>query len=180
MLPLRVGIGHDTHCLTDGVALILGGVRIPCSYALQGHSDADVLLHAVTDAILGAAGMGDIGENYPDSDPENENRDSAEILAEAYYYVQKSGWKIINLDCIVFAEVPKLGHHKLDIKLRIAEILNLSSDQVNVKAKTGEKVGHIGRCEAIGAQCVALLTHPVETRPKLMEMAQAETHELEN
>ena len=180
MLPIRVGIGHDTHCLTEGVALLLGGIRIPCDYSLKGHSDADVLLHAVSDAILGAAGMGDIGELYPDTDPANKDRDSAEILVEVYRMVQKSGWKIINLDCVIFAQNPKFGHHKLDIKLRIAEILSLSSDQVNVKAKTGEKVGHIGRCEAIAAQCVALLTHPVEIRPKILEMAQSESLKNEN
>ncbi|MDR1959177.1 MAG: 2-C-methyl-D-erythritol 2,4-cyclodiphosphate synthase [Planctomycetaceae bacterium] len=175
MLPIRIGIGHDTHRLTEGVAMLLGGVRIPCEFSLAGHSDADVLLHAVTDALLGAASLGDIGELYPDTVPENKERDSAEILTEVYRLVRKSGWIIVNLDCIIFAQNPKFGHHKLDIKLRIAEILDLASEQVNIKAKTGEKVGHIGRCEAVAAQCVALLTHPTEFRPRLLEMiAQAD------
>jgi len=173
MLPLRVGIGHDTHRLAEGVAILLGGVRIPCDYALVGYSDADVLLHAITDAILGAAGLGDIGELFPDNDPVNKERDSAEILMEAFRLVKKSGWKIVNLDCIIFAETPKFGHYKLDIRFRIAELLEMNSNHVNVKAKTGEKVGYIGRGEAISAQCVALLSHPSESRPKLLEMSQS-------
>ncbi|MCL2348048.1 MAG: 2-C-methyl-D-erythritol 2,4-cyclodiphosphate synthase [Planctomycetaceae bacterium] len=175
MLTFRVGIGHDTHRLQNGSAILLGGIRIPCDFSLVGHSDADVLLHAVTDALLGAACLGDIGEIFPDDDSVNLGRDSAEMLAEALLLVKKAGWKVVNLDCIVFAEMPKLGHHKLDIRLRIAELLEINSVCVNVKAKTGEKIGTIGRSEAIAAQCVILLNQPHETKPKLLEMAQSET-----
>src|SRR5262249_24749929 len=120
-------------------------------------SDADVLLHAITDALLGAAALGDIGELFPDTDPLNKNRDSAEMLRQAEARVVAAGFKIENLDCIVFAERPKLGPHKHAIRGRIAEILSLQSTQVGIKAKTGEGVGEIGREEIIAAECVALL-----------------------
>jgi len=143
-LAARVGIGHDTHRLAPGGPLRLGGVEIPHGYASVGHSDADVLLHAVTDALLGAAALGDIGEMFPDTDPANRGRDSAEMLALAASRVTSAGYRIANLDCIVFAQQPKLSPHK-DV------------GQVGVKAKTGECVGPIGREEAISAECVVLL-----------------------
>jgi 2-C-methyl-D-erythritol 2,4-cyclodiphosphate synthase len=122
-----------------------------------GHSDADVLLHAITDALLGAAAMGDIGEMFPDSDPANRGRDSAEMLRQAAGRVRQQGWAILNIDCIVFAQQPKLSPYKQAIRERIAEILALSPDQVGVKAKTGEGIGPVGQEEIIQAQCVALL-----------------------
>jgi 2-C-methyl-D-erythritol 2,4-cyclodiphosphate synthase len=137
--------------------LRLGGVAIPWDRQLVGHSDADVLLHAITDALLGAAGLGDIGEFYPDTDPANRGRDSAQMLAGAYAAVQKAGYSVVNLDCIVLAQEPKLLPHKEAIRQRIAAILSLQSDQVGLKAKTGELVGPVGRMEAIEAECVALV-----------------------
>jgi 2-C-methyl-D-erythritol 2,4-cyclodiphosphate synthase len=153
----RVGIGHDTHRTQSGGSLRLGGIEVPSDFGLVGHSDADVLLHAVTDALLGAAALGDIGELFPNTDEENCDRDSAEMLKLAYQQVLKAGYEIVNLDCIVFAERPKLSTHKLAIQRRIAEILKVETNQVGVKAKTGEGVGPVGREEAVMAQCVALL-----------------------
>ncbi len=154
---MRVGIGHDTHRLGQGGPLRLGGIEIPHDRHLVGHSDADVLLHAITDAILGAAALGDIGELFPDTDPVNRGRDSADMLRRAHEAVRNLGLAIGNLDCIVFAERPKLSPYKAAIATRIAEILQLTPGQVGVKAKTGEGVGEVGREEAMMAQCIALL-----------------------
>ena len=154
---MRVGIGHDTHRLDPGGPLRLGGIDIPHDAHAVGHSDADVLLHAVTDALLGAAALGDIGELFPDTDPVNRGRDSAEMLRLAYSRVNLAGFRLINLDCIVFTQRPKLGPHKAAIRGKIAKILDLPLDAVGVKAKTGELVGIVGRGEAIQAECVALL-----------------------
>ena len=154
---LRVGIGHDTHRLVPGGPLRLGGVDIAFDQQLEGHSDADVLLHAVTDALLGASGLGDIGEMFPDTDPANEGRDSAELLAAAAARIRQAGWEIINLDCIIFAQKPKITPHKQPMRSRLAEVLSIQPDQVGIKAKTGEAVGPVGRGEAIMTQCVALL-----------------------
>ena len=156
-LGFRIGIGHDTHRLEPGGPLRIGGVDIPFSSQLAGHSDADVLLHAVTDALLGAASLGDIGELFPNTSVENKNRDSAEFVAAAVNQIREQGFVIANLDCIVFAEKPKLSQHKQTITIRIAELLNIKPDQVNVKAKTGEAVGPVGRGEAIMAECVVLI-----------------------
>ncbi len=155
---LRIGIGHDTHRLKPGGPLRLGGLDIDHSHSLEGHSDADVLLHAITDAILGAAGLGDIGELFPDNLIANKNRDSAEMLSTAWQRATANGFSIVNLDCIVFAQQPKLSPHKERLGQRIAEILNLEPMQVNVKAKTGEGVGAVGQNEVMMAQCVILLT----------------------
>jgi 2-C-methyl-D-erythritol 2,4-cyclodiphosphate synthase len=154
---MRVGIGHDTHRLGPGGPLRLGGIDIPHDRQAIGHSDADVLLHAITDALLGAAALGDIGELFPDTDPANRGRDSADMLSQAAAKCRAVGYEIVNLDCIVFAERPKLGLHKSAVQQRIAEVLGLSPNQIGVKAKTGEGLGEIGREEAIAAQCVALL-----------------------
>jgi 2-C-methyl-D-erythritol 2,4-cyclodiphosphate synthase len=154
---MRVGIGHDTHRLAAGGPLRLGGIDIPHDRHAVGHSDADVLLHAITDALLGAAALGDIGELFPDTDEANRGRDSADMLQRAAARVQAAGYAIVNLDCIVFAQRPKLSAHKDAIRRRIAEILGLSANAVGVKAKTGEGVGEVGREETIMAQCVALL-----------------------
>jgi 2-C-methyl-D-erythritol 2,4-cyclodiphosphate synthase len=156
-LVYRVGIGHDTHRTQSSGSLRLGGIDVPADYGLVGHSDADVLLHAITDALLGAAALGDIGEMFPNTDEANRDRDSADMLKLAYGQVQKVGYEIVNLDCIVFAERPKLSTQKTAIQQRIAEILKVRTNQVGVKAKTGEGVGPVGREEAVMAQCVALL-----------------------
>lgn len=138
--------------------MLLGGVAIPFDRHLDGHSDADVLLHAITDSLLGAAAMGDIGELFPDTDPANRGRDSSDMLRRAYREViDRTGMKVVNLDCIVFAQQPKLTPFKPQIRQRIAEILELNIDQVSVKAKTGERVGPVGREEAIMAECVVLM-----------------------
>jgi 2-C-methyl-D-erythritol 2,4-cyclodiphosphate synthase len=154
---MRVGIGHDTHRLSSGGPLRLGGIDVPHDRQAVGHSDADVLLHAITDALLGAAALGDIGELFPDTDERNRGRDSADMLKLAAAKVRAAGYKIANLDCIVMAQRPKLSPYKDTIRQRIATILDLAPDQVGVKAKTGEGVGAIGREELIMAQCVALL-----------------------
>lgn len=153
----RIGIGHDTHRLEPGSSLRLGGIDIPHDRRAVGHSDADVLLHAITDALLGAAALGDIGEMFPDTDPAHRGRDSAEMLQAAHARVREAGYRILNLDCIVFAQRPKVLPHREAIRRRVADILGLAPDAVGVKAKTGEHVGPVGREEAIEAQCVALL-----------------------
>lgn len=153
----RVGIGHDTHRLGSGGPLVLGGLQLDHDRHAIGHSDADVLLHSITDAILGAASLGDIGELFPDTAAANKGKDSAEMLQAAVAQVQRAGYKIVNLDCIVFAQRPKLSPHKMAIRDRIAQILDINAELVGVKAKTGESVGPIGREEAISAQCVVLL-----------------------
>jgi 2-C-methyl-D-erythritol 2,4-cyclodiphosphate synthase len=156
-LAVRIGIGHDTHRLQPGGPLRLGGVDVPFDRQAVGHSDADVLLHALTDALLGAAALGDIGELFPDTDPANRGRDSAEMLAVAYARVQAAGFRVVNVDSIVFAQLPKLSPYKEAIRQRIAEILQLSPDQIGIKAKTGEHVGPVGRLEALMAECIVLV-----------------------
>ena len=139
------------------MSLRLGGVDIPHDRESIGHSDAAVLLHAVIDALLGAAALGDIGQMFPDTDPENRSRDSAEMLVAALDSVVAMGWKIVNIDCIVFAQRPKLLPHRQVIRQRVADILDIEVERVGLQAKTGEGIGAIGREEAIAAQCVALL-----------------------
>jgi len=157
-LPLfRVGIGHDTHRLAAGGPLRLGGIDIPHDQHAVGHSDADVLLHAVTDALLGAAALGDIGELFPDTDEANRGRDSGQMLQAAVGHVVATGWTIENLDCIVFAELPKLTPYKLTIRRRIGELIGIDAESVGLKAKTAEGLDAVGRREAIAAQCVALI-----------------------
>ncbi len=156
-MSFRVGSGHDTHRLAEGLPLILGGVRIPHEKGLVGHSDADAVLHAVTDALLGAAGLGDIGDAYPDTDPQWAGADSRLFLAETLTNLNQGGWRVVNLDVTIFAQEPKLGPVKAAIRASLAELLGLPTDAVNVKAKTGEKVGHIGRGEAIGCHAVLLI-----------------------
>lgn len=154
---MRVGLGHDTHRLVEGRPLILGGVTVEHDKGLYGHSDADVVLHAVTDALLGAAGLGDIGDAYPDTDPAWKDADSQIFLSETLQNLNQRGWKPVNLDVIIFAQEPKLGPIKAEIRQSLATQLGLSPDLVNVKAKTGEKVGPIGRGEAISCQAIVLL-----------------------
>lgn len=155
---MRIGLGEDTHRLTAGGPLRLGGIDIPHDQQAVGHSDADVLLHAVTDALLGAAGEPDIGQLFPNTDEANRGRDSAEMLKLAYAQVQDAGYQLVNLDCVVAAQLPKLSPHKQQIRERIAKVLSVSLDQINVKAKTGESVGPVGEQLVIEARCVALLS----------------------
>ena len=154
---MRVGIGHDTHRLEEGRSLLLGGVRVEHGRGLVGHSDADVVLHAVTDALLGAAGLGDIGDAYPDSDPAYRGADSSFFLRETLGRLNRAGWRVVNVDVIVFAQEPKLGPVKDRIRRNLAGLLGLDAGAVNVKAKTGEGVGVIGRGEAIGCHAAALI-----------------------
>ena len=154
---MRIGSGHDTHRLAAGGPLRLGGLELPHDRHLVGHSDADVLLHAVTDALLGAAGFDDIGQWFPDDDPAHRGRDSAEMLAEVARRVRADGYGIVNLDCIVFAEAPRLGVAKREMARRIAAVLEIEPERVAVKAKTGEGSGAVGRGEVMAAQCVVLL-----------------------
>ncbi len=154
---MRIGLGEDTHRLTDGGPLRLGGVDIPHDRQSVGHSDADVLLHAVTDALLGAAGLPDIGQMFPNTSEENRDRDSADMLRLANKKVTQAGYHVVNLDCVVAAQQPKLSPYKEKIEQRIAEILSLAPNQINVKAKTGEGVGPVGEQLAIEARCVVLI-----------------------
>jgi 2-C-methyl-D-erythritol 2,4-cyclodiphosphate synthase len=156
---LRIGLGHDTHRLAEGGPLRLGGIDIPHDRHLLGHSDADVLLHAITDAVLGAAALGDIGQLFPDNDPANAGRDSADMLRIAWQQVRTKGYRLVNLDCVVLAQRPQLAPHRRDIQQRLAQILEVAAEQIGIKAKTGEGVGPVGREESIGAQCVALLVN---------------------
>jgi len=153
----RIGIGHDTHRLEPGDGLWLGGLKIPHSQSAIGHSDADVLLHAMTDAILGAAALGDIGELFPDDDPENKDRSSSSMLAIASDLVRNAGWNIVNMDCVIFAQKPKILPYRENIRRHIADLLALDINQVWIKAKTGEAVGPIGEEHAIAAECIVLL-----------------------
>ncbi len=153
----RVGIGHDTHRLTTGRALILAGVRIDHALGLAGHSDADVVLHAVTDALLGAAGKGDIGEHFPDTDPAYKDADSSVLLRHVVDLVRRDGWSVVNADVIVHAQAPKLLPHKAAMKANLARLLQADESRVNLKAKTGEKVGPVGREEAMQAEAVVLI-----------------------
>jgi 2-C-methyl-D-erythritol 2,4-cyclodiphosphate synthase len=154
---MRVGIGHDTHRLVEGRPLILGGVRIDHPRGLFGHSDADVVLHAVADALLGAAALGDIGEHFPDTDPQWKGLDSGRLLNEVVATVARAGWKVGNCDVVIHAQEPKLSTHKPTIRENLAELLRVDRSVVNVKAKTGEHVGPIGRGEAIACEAIVLL-----------------------
>lgn len=153
----RVGLGHDTHRLGPGLPLVLGGVAVPHEAGCIAHSDGDVLLHAITDALLGATALGDIGEWFPDTDPQHSGADSANLLTRVVNEVHGRGWRVVNLDCTVFAQRPKLSSYKKEIALRVAELLGLTADRVCVKAKTGERVGPVGREEAIEASAVVLI-----------------------
>lgn len=154
---MRIGLGEDTHRTAPGGPLTIGGVQIPHDKHLEGHSDADVLLHAVTDALLGAAALPDIGELFPNTDEENKNRNSADFLREAYKKVTAAGYKLVNLDCVVAAQSPKLSPYKEAMRHSIAGILGVNPLDIGLKAKTGESVGPVGRQEAIEARVVALL-----------------------
>lgn len=155
--PFRIGEGWDVHQLVAGRKLILGGVEIPHVTGLLGHSDADVLLHAITDALLGAAALGDIGRHFPDTDPEFRGADSIVLLAEAARRVRAEGWQIGNIDSTVIAQAPKLSPHIGAMRERIAGALDIEVGQVNVKAKTAEKLGPVGEGRAMEARAAVLL-----------------------
>jgi 2-C-methyl-D-erythritol 2,4-cyclodiphosphate synthase len=157
-VTFRVGSGHDSHRLAEGKPLILGGIPILHTKGLVGHSDADAVLHAVTDALLGAAGLGDIGDAYPDTDGRWKDADSALFLRESLARLNQLGWKPVNVDVTILAQEPKLGPVKAAIRENLARLLDLPPDSVNVKAKTGERVGHIGRGEAIATQATVLIS----------------------
>jgi 2-C-methyl-D-erythritol 2,4-cyclodiphosphate synthase len=157
ILNVRIGEGWDTHALVTGRLLVLGGVTIPHTHGLLGHSDADALLHAITDALLGAAALGDIGRHFSDTNPAFKGADSALLLAEAARRVRAAGYEIGNIDSTVIAQSPKLAPHIPAMCERIASALGLRPDQVNVKAKTAEKMGPVGEGRAIEARAVCLL-----------------------
>jgi 2-C-methyl-D-erythritol 2,4-cyclodiphosphate synthase len=156
---LRIGEGWDIHALVPGRKLVIGGVEIPFERGLLGHSDADVLLHAITDALLGAATLGDIGKHFPDTDARFKGADSMTLLAETAKRVRAQGFQIGNVDSTVIAQAPKLAAHIDAMRDRIAQALDITPDRVNVKAKTAEKLGPVGEGLAIEARAIALLTH---------------------
>jgi len=155
--PWRVGQGFDVHALAEGLPLVIGGVTIPHPRGLLGHSDADVLLHALTDALLGAAGLGDIGRHFPDTDPAYRGVDSRVLLREAYAKVRAAGWVVVNIDATVHAQAPKIGPHVAAMVALLAQDLELQAGQINIKAKTNEGLGYLGRQEGIAANAVVLL-----------------------
>jgi 2-C-methyl-D-erythritol 2,4-cyclodiphosphate synthase len=156
-IGFRIGEGWDTHALVTGRKLILGGIEIPHSHGLLGHSDADALLHALTDALLGAAGLGDIGRHFPDTDPLYAGADSRVLLAEALQRVRDAGWRVGNVDATIVAQAPKMAPHIPKMVECIAGCLGVAPAQVNVKAKTAEKMGPVGEGRAIEARAVCLL-----------------------
>ena len=156
-MNIRIGEGWDVHALVPGRQLILGGVKIPHTTGLLGHSDADVLLHAITDAVLGAAGLGDIGRHFPDTDTQFKGADSSVLLQEAMRRVRAQGWELVNVDSTIVSQAPKLAPHMAAINAGVAKALGVSLDQVNVKAKTAEKLGPVGMGQSIEARAVALL-----------------------
>jgi len=159
--PFRVGQGFDVHALVEGRPLILGGVTIPHTHGLMGHSDADALLHAITDALLGAAALGDIGRHFPDTDPAYQGADSRVLLREAMRKVRQAGWDPVNIDATIHAQAPKIGPHAPAMVANIAADLGLEREAVNVKAKTNEGLGFLGRKEGIAVTVVAMLVSNV-------------------
>jgi 2-C-methyl-D-erythritol 2,4-cyclodiphosphate synthase len=154
---IRTGIGYDSHRLTDGRRLVIGGVQLPAERGLEGHSDADVLAHAVIDALLGAAGLGDIGERFPDTEERWRDADSIELLESVVESVAAEGLQIVNVDCTVVIETPKLAPHREAIRGRLASALELELGRVNVKASSGEGMGFVGRGEGVAAVAIASL-----------------------
>jgi 2-C-methyl-D-erythritol 2,4-cyclodiphosphate synthase len=157
MTMFRIGQGFDVHQLTEGRPLIMGGVTIPYEKGLLGHSDADVLLHAVADACLGAIAAGDIGKHFPDTDPEFKDADSAKLLTHVWELVKEEGYELGNIDCTIIAQMPKMAPYIEEMRQRIAELLEASVEQVNVKATTSEKLGFTGRGEGIATQTTILI-----------------------
>lgn len=154
---LRIGHGYDVHAFAEDRKCIIGGVEIPCEKGLLGHSDADVLLHAVSDSLLGAAALGDIGKHFPDTDPKYRGANSLELLSRVVELLARKGYKVVNIDATVIAQVPKLAPHIDKMRENIAEVLGVDVECVSVKATTEEKLGFTGRKEGISAHCVCLI-----------------------
>ena len=154
---MRVGIGYDIHRLVKGRPLILGGVPIAHEKGLLGHSDADVLVHAICDALLGAAGLGDIGLHFPDTDPQYKDISSLKLLSRTCGMLTDKGFRIVNLDSVLFAESPKVGPHRQSMQTTLAKVMNIAPDAISVKATTTEGLGVIGKGEGIAAMCMALI-----------------------
>jgi 2-C-methyl-D-erythritol 2,4-cyclodiphosphate synthase len=159
---MRVGQGFDVHRLVEGRRLVIGGVEIPYEKGLLGHSDADVLLHAISDALLGAAALGDIGRHFSDRDPQYKDADSRELLRQIARMVGSAGWRVVNVDATVFAQAPRIGPHAARMVANIAADLGIPETAVNVKSKTGEGLGYLGRGEGIAAEAVALIERGAE------------------
>jgi 2-C-methyl-D-erythritol 2,4-cyclodiphosphate synthase len=164
-MSFRIGQGYDTHALVAGRRLVLGGVAIPHDRGLLGHSDADALLHAITDALIGAAGLGDIGRHFPDTDPRYAGADSRALLRAAFELVESHGWSVVNVDATIVAQAPKMAPHIPAMIRHIAEDLEVQPSAINVKAKTAERLGPEGRGESISAQAVVLLALRAEAAP---------------
>lgn len=160
---MRIGQGFDVHALVEGRPLIIGGVTIPFERGLAGHSDADVLLHALCDALIGAAGLGDIGKHFPDTDPKYKGADSRVLLRAVVQLLQQRGFSVINADSTIIAQAPKMAPHIPAMRANIAADLGVQPDDVNVKAKTAEKLGFVGRGEGIVAEAVVLIQRAVTT-----------------
>ncbi|MEX0663078.1 MAG: 2-C-methyl-D-erythritol 2,4-cyclodiphosphate synthase [Balneolaceae bacterium] len=159
-MNFRVGLGYDVHPFEENRKLMLGGIEIPFDKGLKGHSDADVLLHSITDALLGAAGLGDIGTHFPDIDPKYKNADSAILLKESYELVKNTGYELSNLDATIVAEAPKIMPHVTTIRKRISSIMDCDIDRVSIKATTNEKMGFVGRSEGIAVHAIVLIFKP--------------------
>ncbi len=159
-MNIRVGEGWDTHALVAGRPLMLGGVQIPFEKGLLGHSDADVLLHAITDALLGAAGLGDIGQHFPDTDATYKGANSVVLLKKAYDHVKQLGWQLGNVDCTIVAQAPKLSPHRSDIRSSIAKALGVTESQVNVSVRMPEKKGVVGEGLSIEARAMVMVLKP--------------------
>jgi 2-C-methyl-D-erythritol 2,4-cyclodiphosphate synthase len=153
----RIGQGFDVHQLTEGRPMIIGGINIPYELGLLGHSDADVLLHTISDACLGAIGEGDIGKHFPDTDANFKDADSAKLMEQVWQLVKNKGYELVNADCTIIAQKPKMAPYIEQMRVRIAELLEASPEQINVKATTTEKLGFTGRGEGIASQAVVLL-----------------------
>lgn len=154
----RVGLGFDTHKLSQGKNLILGGIHVPHDYGCEGHSDADVLIHAICDALLGASNMRDIGYHFSDTDPAYKNIDSSILLCETFRMITEQNWKIENIDCTIIIQQPKISPYIPQMQQKLAKVLTLDTDCISIKAKTSEKLGFIGREEGISAYAIALLS----------------------
>ncbi|PEJ47398.1 MULTISPECIES: 2-C-methyl-D-erythritol 2,4-cyclodiphosphate synthase [unclassified Bacillus (in: firmicutes)] len=153
----RIGQGFDVHAFAENRPLIIGGIEIPYELGLLGHSDADVLLHTISDALLGAVGEGDIGKHFPDTDPDFKDADSAKLLQHVFQIVKEKGYELVNADCTIIAQAPKMAPYIQVMRERIAELLETTADRINVKATTTEKLGFTGRKEGIASQAVVLL-----------------------
>ena len=160
MSELRIGLGVDAHALADGVPLVLGGVRIEHPQGLAGHSDGDVVAHALVDAVLGAAGLGDIGSLFPSGDERWRGADSLDLLREAWARARDAGYELVNADCVLLGEEPRIAPHRERMRARLADALGVEPDRVNVRATTTDRLGFTGRGEGLAAQAVALLRRP--------------------